>query len=237
MSSKSSIKRDNKYYEALGSVPKGILSYMDFYRYLFVKSYIYGNSVIDVGCARGDFLKSIISDYQVAGIEVTKQRVKDCNKILGQNVVKLCNLEENIDMEHNCYDSVVCMEVLEHLINYQETLCQLIKISKKRIIITVPCDEKIQWLLCVHCARHTPLSGHLHSFNEIKIMQCLDHCIKNVEIIKLMRFGNSILRFLPIFVPFKLKFLIDMVFCRLFPNNAAWMILVVDKRHDSEFKK
>lgn len=223
------IKRNEKYYEALGHSPQGILSPRDLYRFKLVRHYIYGNSILDVGCARGDFLKLIKLDYQIAGIEVTKQRVEDCNRILEQDVVRLCNLEEEIDLENNCYDSVVCMEVLEHLVDPQETLQQLIRICRKRVIITVPCDEKIQWLLCVHCARYTPVSGHLHSFNEVKIKQCLDNCTEKVEIIILRRFGSSILRFIPKFIPFGLKFLIDKLFCRLFPKSASWILLVADK--------
>lgn len=229
MITKSPIKRDKKYYETLGHVPQGILSPLDHYRFTLVRRHIYGKSVLDVGCARGDFLKLIKPDYQIAGIEVTKQRVEDCNKILGQDVVRLCNLEEKIDLENNCYDTVDSMEVLEHLVDPQETLQHLIRISRKRVIITVPCDEKIRWLLCVHCARYTPQSGHLHSFNEDKIKHYLDNYTENVEILELMRFGSLILKFILKFTPFKLKFLIDRLFCRLFPKYARWILLVVDK--------
>ena len=229
MITKSSIKRDKKYYEALGPVPQGILSPLDFYRFKLVRSDIYGNSVLDVGCARGDLLKLIKPDYQIAGIEVTRQRVEDCNRILGQDVVRLCNIESEIDIESNCYDTVVSMEVLEHLIDPQETLQHLIRICRRRVIITVPCDEKLQWLLCVHCARYTATSGHLHSFNEVKIKSCLDNGTENVEIIKLMRFGNPLLKFVPNFIPFRLKFLVDKLFCRLLPKYARWLLLVADK--------
>lgn len=75
MITKSPIKRDKKYYEALGHVPQGILSPLDFYRFKLVRSYIYGKSVLDVGCARGDLLKLIKPDYQIAGIVVTEHRV------------------------------------------------------------------------------------------------------------------------------------------------------------------
>jgi len=229
MITKSPIKRHEKYYEMLGPVPQGILSPLDHYRFELVRRHIYGKSVCDVGCARGDFLKLLKPDYQIAGIEVTKQRVEDCNKIFGQDVVRLCNLEEGIDLEDNCYDTVVSMEVLEHLVDPQETLQHLIRICRKRIIITVPCDEKIQWLLCVHCARYTPQSGHLHSFDEAKIKQCLDNCTEKVEIVKLIRFCNSIIRYIPKFIPFRLKFLIDKLFCRLLPKYARWILLVADK--------
>ena len=176
-------------------------------------------------------MKLINPDYQIAGIEVTKQRGEDCNRILGQDVVRLCNLEEEIDIENNCYDTVVCMEVLEHLVGPQETLQHLIRLSRKRVIITVPYDEKLHWLLCVHCARYTQTSGHLHSFNEKRIKSCLDNCTENVKIIELIRFWSLILKFIPKFIPFtfRLKFLIAKLFCRLFPKYARWILFVADK--------
>ncbi|NQE44522.1 hypothetical protein C5S31_00690, partial [ANME-1 cluster archaeon GoMg2] len=121
---------------------------------------------------------------------------------------------------------------LEHLVDPQETLQHLIRISRKRVIITVPCDEKIQWLLCVHCARYTPQSGHLHSFNEDKIKYYLDNCTENVEIMKLIRLGSALLRFIPNFIPFRLKFLIDKLFCRLLPKYSRWILLVANKKND-----
>jgi 2-polyprenyl-3-methyl-5-hydroxy-6-metoxy-1,4-benzoquinol methylase len=75
MITKSPIKRDKKYYETLGPVPQGILLPLDHYRFKLVRRHIYGKSVLDVGCARGDFLKLIKPDYQIAGIEVTEHRV------------------------------------------------------------------------------------------------------------------------------------------------------------------
>ena len=105
------------YYEALGPAPQGVLSSRDFYRFKTVRNYIYGNSVLDVGCGRADFLKMIKHDYQIAGVEVTKQRIEDCNRILGQDVVRVGNLEEELNFEDDSYDTVICMEVLEHLVD------------------------------------------------------------------------------------------------------------------------
>lgn len=93
-------KRNEKYYGALGPSPEGILKPVDFYRFKLVKKYIKGDSVLDVGCGRADFLKLIEPDYQIAGIEVTEQRAEDCNRILGQDVVRHCNIEENIEIDN-----------------------------------------------------------------------------------------------------------------------------------------
>ena len=128
MITKSSIKRNEKYYEALGHSPQGILSPTDFYRFKLVRRHIYGKSVLDVGCARGNFLRSIKPDYQIAGIEVTKQRIKDCNKILGQNVVRLCNLEEGIDLEN--------LPALNHCINNWAIPMKTSSVSSPRNYLT-----------------------------------------------------------------------------------------------------
>ena len=138
-----SLTRSKNFYEALG-LPKGIPSSSDFYRFKRVRSHISGNSVLDVGCGRADFLKEIKPDYKIAGIEVNMQRVGYCNKVLGKEVVMLGDLEGKIDFEDNSFDTVVCMEVLEHLLDPQKALKELVRISRKRVIITVPFQEKIR---------------------------------------------------------------------------------------------
>lgn len=92
MITKSPIKRNETYYEALG-LPKGVLSPRDFHRFKRIRKYLYGNSVLDVGCGRADFLNLIKGDYQIAGIEVNKERVDYCNQVLGQNAIWLGDLE------------------------------------------------------------------------------------------------------------------------------------------------
>jgi len=120
------------------------------------------------------------------------------------------------------------MEVLEHLVDPQQTLYQLIRISRKRVIITVPWNQKIKQILCIHCAEYTPASGHLHSFNENNIKQCLDSGPEKVEIKKMLRFGSLFLYFVPRFVPYSLVFLADRLLCGLLARYAQWMLVVVD---------
>lgn len=193
MLTKSPIRRNKAYYRALG-LPKGILSSVDFYRFKRVKRYLYGDSVLDVGCQKADFLNLIKSDYQIAGIEVNGERVDCCNQALGQDAVRLGNLDGRLDFEDNSFDTVVCLEVLEHLDDPEKALKELVRISRKRIIITVPFNETIRYVLCLHCAQYTPASGHLHSFNKENIKGIIPD---NARIIRIELIANRMLGYFP----------------------------------------
>lgn len=219
------------YYEALGPLPKGDLSPRDFYRFKRVKKYLCGNSILDVGCGKADFLNLIKNSYQIAGTEVNTQRVDFLNGMLGQDIVRLGNLDEKLDFEDESFDAVVCLEVLEHLEDPEEALKELLRISRKRVIITVPFNEKIQYILCVHCARYAPVPAHLHSFNKENIVGIIPD---NARIVKIGLICNKAVGYFPglgsIFrLPISISSIIDRIFNGMSPR-ASWMMVVLDKK-------
>jgi SAM-dependent methyltransferase len=229
MITKSPIKKNPKYYEALGS-PKGIMRPVDFYRFKRVRRHLVGKTVLDIGSGRADFLNLIKKNHRVTGIEINKQRVDYCNRILGQDCVKLGNLDERLNFEDNSFDTVVCLEVLEHLEDPESALKELVRVSRKRVIVTVPFNEKIRYLLCLHCAKYTPHSGHLHSFNKEDIIGTVPD---NVRIVKLELIGNSALYYFPLLrfvfrLPIFISSIIDRV-CNLILPRAGWMVMILDK--------
>jgi len=211
--------------------PRATYGKIEYYRFDIAKLFLKGNSVLDVGALYGDFLKLLKDKYTIKGTEINTERVNICNKNIGKEICVIDFRDGTLStFRDKSVDTIVCLEVLEHIVDPQEGLNELLRVARKRIIVSVPCDERITLELCVHCGKYTPRSGHLHSFDEVKIKQCLDNCIENVEIIELMRFGSFFLRFIPKFVPFRLKFLIDKLFCTLFPKYAKWILLVSDKK-------
>ena len=123
-----------------------------------------------------------------------RQRVDYCNQVLGQNVVELGNLDRKLDFDGNSFDTVTCLEVLEHLEDPQQALKELVRVSRKRVIITVPFNETLRYVLCVHCAKYTPISGHLHTFNEENIRGITPD---NARIVKIELICNRALSYLP----------------------------------------
>ena len=225
----SPIQKNRMYYEALGRA-KARPNYRDFYRFGRVRRYLLGNSVLDVGCCEADFLNLIKSDYQIAGIEVNGQRVDYCNQVLGGNAVKLGNLDDKLDFEDGSFDNVTCLEVLEHLVDPEKALKELVRISRKRVIITVPFNEKIRYVLCLHCAQYTPISGHLHTFNRKNIRDIIPD---NAGIVKIELICNKALRYLPglrsvLRLPMPISLTIDKISNRVV-STASWMMVVLDK--------
>lgn len=83
--------------------------------------------VLDVGCDKA-VLKRLLPDITYAGVDVS-----------GEPDIRL-NLEsiDNLPFENNSFDCVVCSDVLEHLDNLHHTFGELIRVSKKYIIISLP---------------------------------------------------------------------------------------------------
>lgn len=233
--SKSSIHKNKAYYEALGS-HKGIPLPIDFYRFKRVREHLYGDSVLDAGCGKADFLSTIESDYQIAGIDVNKERVDYCNQVLGQDAVRLGNLDGRLDFENDSFDTVVCLEVLEHLEDPEKALRELVRVGRKRVIITVPFDEKIRYILCIHCAKYAPYPAHLHSFNKENIIGIIPD---NSRIVKIELIGNDgVLSYFPgasfVFrLPIPISGTIDRILNGIIPR-ANWMMAVLDKTNDSK---
>lgn len=212
-------------------VPRATYGKREYYRFNVAKLFVKGNSVLDVGALYGDFLKLLKDKYTIKGTEINPERVNICNNNIGEKICVI-DFRDGIlsTIRDKSVDTVVCLEVLEHIADPQKGLNELLRAARKRIIVSVPCDERITLELCVHCAKYTPRSGHLHSFDEVKIKQYLDNCIENVEIIELIRFGSLISKFILNFIPFRLKFLIDELFCKLFPKYGNWILIVANKK-------
>ena len=94
------------------------------------------DNILDVGCSN-NYMK--ILHKNTTGIDIQ-----------GNPDIKF-NLEKGpIPLKENSFDCVVCLDVLEHLDNLHEVLDQLIKISKRFVILSFP--NEIRWL---HLLRYT----------------------------------------------------------------------------------
>jgi SAM-dependent methyltransferase len=157
----------DEYFEALGRPKPGRpFSIVDDYRFYMAYKRLAPGSVLDVGTYFGDFLKLALKDgRQAFGTDVNQARVDLANELLGRPIVSLDFRNGMLGtFSDNHVDNVVCTEVLEHTPD-RFAVRELCRVARKRVIITVPFKEKIQEVLCLHCCRYTPYSGHLHSYD------------------------------------------------------------------------
>lgn len=228
MITRSPIKKHKKYYELF--FPKETPIPRDFHRLKRVKRWLYGNSVLDVGTGRADFLNLIKDDYQIAGVDIHKYWVGYCNQVFGWEVSKLGDVTKGLDFEDGSFDTVTGLQLLEHMEDPEETLKELVRIARKRIILTIPFNEQIPYELCVHCAKYTPQWGHLHSFNKENIASIVPD---NAKIVGIELICNKVLSLFPerssIFrLPTPISAIIDRILNSIIPK-ATWMMVILDK--------
>lgn len=96
--------------------------------------------LLDVGCGEG-FIDEIILEklpkIKLIGVDVSGSVLSKAKKRNPKGNYLKAALP-NLPFSDNNFDLVICLEVLEHLPYYAKALEELIRLSKKKLIISVP---------------------------------------------------------------------------------------------------
>ncbi|HLA82780.1 MAG TPA: class I SAM-dependent methyltransferase [Thermoleophilia bacterium] len=102
-----------------------------------------GASVLDVGFGLGYGLNILaIKAKEVSGVDVdAKVYNYCCNTIVGRNP-RLGSLKVydgyNLEYDDNRFDVVTCVDVLEHVEDYDRLIREMLRVSKKGLFISTP---------------------------------------------------------------------------------------------------
>jgi ubiquinone/menaquinone biosynthesis C-methylase UbiE len=213
------------FYQKLGSLKKEIkkMPRPDRARILLASAFIKGDDVLDIGTYWGDFLKIAKKRQKdIYGTEINAVRCNEANKELGGNAVRVDFLHGHLNtFETESVDVVSCMEVLEHTDDITTAASELLRVARKRIILSVPYKQDVRYHLCIYCNRPTPESNHLHKFDEKRIKSLF----KGAEKIRTFKFGHKLIYWipLPLFVLIRIDRFLS---CFLKPR---WMFAIIDK--------
>jgi ubiquinone/menaquinone biosynthesis C-methylase UbiE len=100
-----------------------------------------GQSILDVGCGPGAYIRTLRErGYQVDGVE-GNDIMADEAMTTGATIYRSDLDEKGLSfIEDNSYDTVICLDVLEHLYHPSVTLRELVRVSKKNVIVSVPAE-------------------------------------------------------------------------------------------------
>ena len=86
------------------------------------------------------------------------------------------------------FDAVAASEILEHLDLPGEALAEAARVLRPGgiLVVCTPWRERIEYTLCIHCNRKTPVNAHLHSFDEAAMTGLLEGAGFTVE--RIVRF-------------------------------------------------
>jgi len=145
-------------------------------------------NVLDIGCGEGYLLHQIHKRYPSAskyGMDITNGRTITTRKnvpsaiVLRADAIRLPFLDDSFDV-------VICSEVIEHILDYQSVINEIARVSRGRIIITVPNDQALTQIICPKCNTPHYLDGHINRFDESNIIKLFQR--KDVNSIKIIRF-------------------------------------------------
>lgn len=97
-------------------------------------------SILDAGCGEGFSLNKLIINNvgeKLEGIENSKEAIALGKKLFPKAKIKLGNIC-NLPYKTDSFDLVLSTEVLEHLETPQKALLEIIRVSKKYVILSVP---------------------------------------------------------------------------------------------------
>lgn len=194
-------------------------------------------TLVDVGCGDGYLLYSLAQKHKHAklyGLDLTQKRIMTTKKHV-PSAYLLCSDIQLLPFSDNSFDIVICSEVLEHLPDYKKTLNELFRITKNRLIITVPNEQPLTKVFCPKCKTIHYLDGHLHSFSEADFRSFFSineiHCIRKFH--SIYTYNKMTLR-LPLFLRLFLDHCILYFHSFISFLKPNFLLIAIDKKeHES----
>jgi len=109
------------------------------YRYRVFGSWIEPNSkILDIGCGDGIFA-AYLKEYKkgvITGVDISEEA---CERTRKKNIECFCiDVEKGLPFETNSFDYVIASEILEHIGSSEAALKEMIRVSGKYLIVSVP---------------------------------------------------------------------------------------------------
>jgi SAM-dependent methyltransferase len=156
-------------------------------------------TLADIGCGNGvfgNFIQRTAKGIAITGVDRSEKALSfvKTDKIAGDII--------SIPLDSNSFDCVSCLQVLEHIPNdkYRGALAELVRVSRKYILISVPYKEKIDKNIsqCPCCKTIFNSDLHLRSYDDLTIENLFDEfgfaCIQTENVVKGTKyFGTEIL--------------------------------------------
>jgi len=123
-------------------------------------------NIIDVGCGNGYLLTKLHNSgfKKLTGCDINPPETSDG--------IKYVNAEaENLPFHDLEFDITVCNHTLEHVIDIQKAVLELKRITRKFIVVTIPCQRYYHYTFDLH-VHFFPEESYVHNLMRIPNGKC-----------------------------------------------------------------
>lgn len=123
-----------------------------------------GQKILDVGVGLGRLLEDF-NELERYGMDISSNYIEIASK---KNITCCLSLIEDMPYQENYFDVITCTDVLEHVLDLNLAIKNILKVLKPNgiLIIRVPYKENIAWYLSEECPYQFV---HLRTFDEFAL--------------------------------------------------------------------
>jgi 2-polyprenyl-3-methyl-5-hydroxy-6-metoxy-1,4-benzoquinol methylase len=148
--------------------------------------------VFEIGCMHGILLNELKTEYNVSGIEISKEPVRYC-QLSGLDVQE-SSIEDYLKSPTSKYNIIILQHVFEHLLNPEiilKNICDLL-LPEGKIFITVPNNRSLSTKLLGRYWGWWQVPVHINHFNK-KSLEVLAHNSKLKISYNCVKGGSSLM--------------------------------------------
>jgi ubiquinone/menaquinone biosynthesis C-methylase UbiE len=126
-----------------------------------------GESVLDVGCGDGALSAHLAerTGARVYGTDLARKRARNATRRTETARFAQSSVYE-LPYADDTFSLVLCSDLLEHLDDPERAMRELVRVSARWVLVSVPWSIEIEKTLCPHCLEDYYLYGHQHSFGK-----------------------------------------------------------------------
>ena len=131
-----------------------------------------GQQILDLGCGYGAYGQALAeAGRQCVGCDVNLQYLRQA---VG-NGLPAAAVDSILPFANRTFDSVLLLEVIEHVSNFEQLLSEAFRVARKNVLITVPNSEQIELMKDNDVTyAHMLSSDHVNFFDEASLRKLLD---------------------------------------------------------------
>ncbi|MHC5211604.1 MAG: class I SAM-dependent methyltransferase [Planctomycetota bacterium] len=121
--------------------------------------------ILDVGCGDGSLARDLAerTGAAVTMADLARRRVERARASNPRSAAAQASIYA-LPWKDSSFELVVCTDLLEHLDDPDAAMAELVRVSARHVLISVPYQITIEKTLCPHCGKDYFLYGHQHSF-------------------------------------------------------------------------